>query len=169
MGERRTWEFSGIRIDTRNWPLVVMDMPERAVPDAAVHGALSRLELLMRQTPAGTKLYQVTDLSRMQDVAPASQRKYAAEWSTRTEPLMVGCLLGGAIVAASPLLGGMLTAVFWLSKPATPTTIVSTRREGLLCGIHAIEEATPPLPAHLSDLRDRLMASPRTGAVSWSR
>ena len=123
----------------------------------------------MRQTPAGTKFYQVVDLSRMKEVAPAGQRKYAAEWSARTQPLLVGCLLGGSIVAASPLLRGMLTAVFWLSKPATPTTIVSTRREGLLCGIHAIEEATPPLPAHLSDLRDRLRASPHAGAASWSR
>lgn len=168
MVERGTLEFGGIRIDTRDWPLLVMDMPERLVPDAAVRDALEHLELLMRQTPGGTKFFQVTDLSRMKQVARPSQRRYAADWSTRTDPLAVGCRLGGAIVAASPLLRGMLTAVFWLSKPATPTTIVSTRNEGLLCGIRAIEEASPPLPGHLVNLRDRLILLPRSGAAGGS-
>jgi hypothetical protein len=169
MGERRTWEFSGIRMDTRDWPLVVMDMPERAVPDAAVRGALARLELVVRQTPPATKFYPVVDLSRTMEVAPAGQRKYLAAWWARRRPLLGGCLLGSSIVAGSALLRGMLSAVFWLNKPATPTTVVSTRREGLLCGIRALEQTPLPLPAHLAGLRDRLMASPTRGAASWSR
>jgi hypothetical protein len=169
MVERGTREFDGIRIDTGHWPLLVMEMPERSVPDAAVSDALAHLELLMRQTPRGTKFFQITDLSRMKQVAPASQRKYAAEWATRTDPLAVRCRVGGAIVAASPLLRGMLTAVFWLSKRATPTTIVSTRSEGLLRGIQVIEEANAPLPAHLVHLRDQLRGSSRRGTEGGSQ
>jgi hypothetical protein len=63
----------------------------------------------------------------------------------------------------------MLTAVFWLSKRATPTTIVSTRNEGLLRGIRAIEEANAQLPAHLVQLRDQLRVSPRRGTDGGSQ
>jgi hypothetical protein len=169
MVARETREFGGIRIDAGHWPLLVMEMPERSVPDAAVSDALAHLELLMKQTPRGTKFIQVTDLSRMKQVAPASQRKYAAEWAARTDPLAVRCRVGGAIVAASPLVRGMLTAVFWLRKRDTPSTIVSTRNEGLLCGIQAIEAANPPLPAHLVRLRVQLRMSPRRGTEGGSQ
>ncbi|MGH7439772.1 MAG: hypothetical protein ACRENE_29120 [Polyangiaceae bacterium] len=165
MVDRSVHDFDGIRIDTRDWPLVLMEMPAHPVPDTSVHQALWYLERLMKRTPPDERFFQVTDLSSMRDVAPARQRKYSAEWAKRTAPFARHCRIGGAIVAKSSLLRGMLTAVFWLAKPEGPTHVVSTRREGLLCAIHALE-ATGPLPAHLSQLRDRLLAPPRRTAAA---
>jgi hypothetical protein len=156
MMDRGTRLFGGVRIDTTDWPLIVMEMPEAALPDSAVVDALGYLELLLEQTPRGAKFFQVTDLSKMRHVAPPSQRKYAAEWSARTDPMAAGRRIGGAIVAPSAMLRGMLTAVFWLARLSTPTTVVSTLTEGFLHGIRALEDEAPPLPEHLVQLRARL-------------
>ena len=108
----------------------------------------------MKMTPPGERFFQITDLSAMRDVAPASQRKYSAEWAKRTAAFARPCRIGGAIVAKSPLIRGMLTAVFWLAKPEGPTNVVSTRGEALQCARNSLE-ALGPLPPHLVQLRAR--------------
>jgi hypothetical protein len=151
-------EFEGIRIDTHDWPLLVMEMPEGSVSDDAVHGALAHLEWIMAQTPAGTRFFQVTDLSRMRGFAPASQRRYAGEWSRRTAELAVRTRLGAVAVAPSPMLRAILSAVSWSRGAKAPSRVASTRAEGVLRGIRALELAHPPLPPHLVMLRERLEA-----------
>ena len=151
-------EFEGIRIDARDWPLLVMEMPEGSVSDAAVHGALTHLERIMAQTLAGPRFFQVTDLSRMTSFAPASQRRYAREWSRRTAELAVRSRLGAVVVAPSPMLRPILSAVSWSKGAKRPSRITSTRAEGVLQGIHALEIADPPLAPHLVALRERLEA-----------
>ncbi len=153
------FDCEAIRIDARDWPLLTMEMPEGSVSDDAVRRALAHLERLMAQTPAGTRFFQVTDLSRMTSFAPATQRRYAGEWTHRTAQLAARTRLGGIIVAPSPMLRAILTAIFW-SKGAKPSLhVVSSRAEGILRGIHALETAHPPLAPRLVSLRERLHAS----------
>lgn len=163
MVNRALHDFTGIRIDTRQWPLVVMEMPAGPVPDDSVHQALWYLERMMKRTPPGERYFQITDLSAMHDVAPASQRKYSAEWARRTAAFARPCRVGCAIVPKSPLIRGMLTAVFWLAKPEGRTNVVSTRSEALSCAMSALE-AVGPTPAHLVPLRDRALSPRRRGA-----
>jgi hypothetical protein len=151
-------EFEGIRIDTRDWPLLVMEMPEGSVSDEAVHGALAHLEWIMARTPAGTRFFQVTDLSRMSLFAPASQRRYAGEWSRRTAELAVRTRLGAVAVAPSPMLRAILSAVAWSKGVKASSRVTLTRADGVLQGIRALEIAHPPLPPHLVALRERLKA-----------
>jgi hypothetical protein len=152
-------DFEGIRIDTRDWPLLTMEMPEGPVNDDAVREALAHLERIMAQTPARTRFFQVTDLSRMKRFAPASQRRYAAEWTRRTAELALRVRLGGIVVAPSPMLRAILTAMFWSQGAKPPLHVVSSRAEGILRGIHALEAAHPPLSPHLVALRERINAS----------
>ena len=151
-------EFEGIRLDARDWPLLVMEMPEGSVSDDAVHGALAHLEQIMTKTPAGTRFFQVTDLSRMTRFAPASQRRYAGEWSRRTAELAVRTRLGAVAVAPSPMLRAILSAVAWSKGAKASSRVTLTRADGDLQGIRALEIAHPPVPPHLVALRERLKA-----------
>ncbi len=145
-----------------------MEMPEGSVNDDAVHGALTHLERIMAQTPAETRFFQVTDLSRMTRFAPASQRRYASEWSRRTAELAVRSRLGGVVVAPSPMLRAILCAVSWSKGAKGPSRITSTRAEGFLQGIYALEIAHPPLAPHLVALRERLEACEAAQTVADS-
>jgi hypothetical protein len=154
--ERGVVGFEGIVVDTRDWPILIMELPEGRVPDAAVRESLAHIERLMRETPPGSKFFQLTDLSRMTELAPATQRKYAAEWSASTEALARRCRVGGAVVATSAMVRGILTAVFWLNKASSPTTVVATRNEGLRSGLAALERVLSPLPQNLAAMKARL-------------
>jgi hypothetical protein len=149
-------DFEGIRIDSRDWPLLIMEMPGGSVSDDAVHAALAHLERVMAEVPAGSRFFQVTDLSRMARFAPASQRRYASAWSRRTAGLAARTRLGGAVVAPSPMLRAILAAVSWSRGGRSPSHIVATREQGLIHGIRALEIAHPPLALHLAALRDSL-------------
>lgn len=165
MIERGTWEFDGIFVDTREWPILIMELPERRVPDAAVRDSLEHIERLMRETTLMDKFFQLTDLSRMRELAPASQRKYAAEWAASTEALARRCRVGGAIVAPSAAVRGVLTAVFWLNKPSSPTSVIATREEGLLLGVTALEKALASLPQNLVAMKANLAAATTSGST----
>jgi hypothetical protein len=151
-------EFEGIRIDERDWPLLLMEMPAGAVSDDAVRASLGHLERVMAKAQAGSRFFQVTDLSAMALFAPASQRRYAAEWSRRNAELIARTRLGAVIVAPSPMLRAILSAVSWARGSTTPAHFVSTRAEGVLQGIRALEAAQGPLAPHLVALRARLEA-----------
>jgi hypothetical protein len=154
---RLVGDFEGIRIDERAWPLLVMEMPRGAVSDEAVRAALAHLERVMAQTPAGSGFFQVTDLSAMPRFAPANQRRYAAEWSHGNAELIARTRLGAVVVAPSPMLRAILSAVSWAKGSRAPVHFASTRAEGVLQGIRALEGARPLAP-HLVALRAQLDA-----------
>ena len=154
MVERCVREWGGLRIDTRDWPVVLMDLPERRIEDSHLHEGLACLEQLLSDCgKSGTKTYQITDLTRMREVAPASQRKYAAEWTRRTLTLQRLASLGGANVTPSAILRGLITAIHWLQPPAMPTTFFATREEAYREAIRVFDAAGLPLPA---DVRARI-------------
>jgi hypothetical protein len=149
-------EFEGIVIDTRDWPLILWDSPPLRVPDSASMEALAYLEQLWRSTPLGTRSFMITDLSRVEQASPASQRKQAADFMEKNATLQRKATAGGAIVVASALMRGVITAVFWLRPPPMPSVIVPSREEALLRGLEALEAEMPVLPPNLRSLRDRL-------------
>jgi hypothetical protein len=152
--------FEGIAIDTTQWPYILWDSPPRRVSDRAYADAMTWVEELSVATPPGEKSFMVTDLSRLEEAAPASQRKYAADFLNRHRDLIQRVSAGAAIVAKSAVVRGGITAVFWLRPPPVETRVVATREEGIRYGIEMIEKACPPLPPHLVALRAQL-ASPR--------
>jgi hypothetical protein len=150
-------DFGGARVDTTDWPILLLEFPEHRVPDADYEAALGYIERIMVECKAKReKCAQVTDISRMKEIANARQRKYAGEWLERNTALIVEASVGGATVTPSAILRGLVTAVHWFNKPATASEFVATREEALRYVIGLLETARVPLSDRVRDLRDRL-------------
>ena len=61
--------------------------------------------------------------------APASQRRLASEHEDRTKEHDARFNAGSAILSRSAITTGIITAIFWLSKPSYPTKVFSDLRE----------------------------------------
>jgi hypothetical protein len=155
MATRRVREFEGIRVSGDDWPIVLTEFPEDRVSDAALQAMFRHLEELMGEAEAAReKLFLITDLTRMNHIAPASQRKYASEWIQRTALLARTATVGGAQVTPSSILRGLVTAIFWLKPPPTPAIFVATREEAIVRGIEMLTSANAPLSPRVLELRD---------------
>jgi hypothetical protein len=140
-------EFGGIRVETVHWPIVLIDYPQARVPDPDFYEALAHLEQVMHAAIAERqKTYVVTDITRVRELPPASQRKHAADFVRRTAHVSRAATLGTANVTPSSILRGILTAVYWLSPSPTPTVFLATRREAYLYAIGVLETAGVALP-----------------------
>jgi hypothetical protein len=169
-------EFGGVRIDTTDWPILLMEFPEHRFADAEIHAALEAIEQLMRECrEQREKCAQVTDLTRVQQLPPASQRKYSGDWLKRNNDLILAASVGGATVTPSAILRGLVTAVHWFHKPETSNEFFATRAEALRYVIQRLEQGRVSLPARVRELRDRLtlqMQPPREkqpSGLSWRR
>jgi hypothetical protein len=155
VAEREERDFWGIRIASVDWPIVSTDFPERRVPDQALRSVLDHLESLMNEAAKGReKLFLITDLTRMREMPSASQRHLAAAWLKRTDALLRVATVGTAHVTPSPLLRGILTAVFWITAPPKPSTFVATLEEAMLRGIRMLEAEGARLPPRLTTYRE---------------
>jgi hypothetical protein len=73
--------------------------------------------------------------------APASQRKKQAEWLKKHDALLRQYSLGSAFVITSPLVRGVLTAIFWLQPMATAYTVVGSLGEAETWAAARLREA----------------------------
>ena len=149
--------FEAIRVATADWPIVLIEFPEKRVSDDTLHSVLDYVEsLLLEASKSNEKLFVITDLTRMEEITPASQRQYTGAWNKRTYSLSRAAGLGGATVTPSAILRGIITAVFWIQPPATPSFAVATRDEAMLKGVEMLDAAGALLPPRLMAYRDRL-------------
>ena len=170
MGTHLSRDFGGVRVDTGDWPIIVMEFPQHRFPDADFEAALGQIEQIMQECQTtGHKCAQITDLTRMEQIAPASQRRYAGEWAKRNNDLIVAVSVGGATVTPSAILRGLVTAVHWFHRPPTPNAFLATRPGGLLYVIELLEQAKVVLPPRVCELRDRLALQARTDSASRRR
>jgi hypothetical protein len=148
-------EFQGgVFVSTENWPIILLEFPERRFPDATFRDAMQFIEELMKDArSADGKTYQITDLTRMRELAPASQRKFASKWLASTFQLQRMVSIGASHVAPSTIVRGLITAIDWLQKSALPATYVATREEAFAIAIKCFDDAHFALPA---DVRARL-------------
>jgi hypothetical protein len=162
--------FGGIRIETIDWPIILMEFPEERVADPDLHEGLSYIEQLMRECVATReRSYQVTDITRIREMPPASQRKYASEFVTRTSHIAKLGSLGTANVTPSSILRGILTAIFWLTPSPTPTIFCATRNEAYLHAMQVLEGGGARLPPRLIELRSSLEPAARAASGGPSR
>jgi hypothetical protein len=154
---RGIFEFGGLRIETSDWPIVLMEIPERRLEDSAFHEGLAHIERLFREAKEiGERFYLITDLTLMSEMPPAAQRKYAGEWMQRTVPLQKIASLGGANVTPSTIMRGVITAINWFQPPPMPTVYVATRREAFVSAVRTFDAAKIALPV---DVRRRVAPS----------
>jgi hypothetical protein len=150
---RNVREFGGIRVDTTDWPIVLIDFPAKHERSSLV-AMLAHLETLLREgEQEGDRSFVITDLSRIRSIPGADQRRYSAEWMQRTLELQKAATVGAANVAPSAVLRGIVTAVFWIRPPATPTAVVASREEAIARGVETLEAAGVKLPPRLREVR----------------
>jgi hypothetical protein len=148
-------DVGGIRIVTVYWPIVVIEFPEKSVPDTTLQAALGQLESLLKEAVGRSeKLFTITELTRVREFPPASQRKYTAEWTKRVAHLLAVSAVGGAYITPSAILRGIITAVFWVHPTPRPKYFVGNRQEAILKGIDLLEASKVPLAAHLARYRE---------------
>jgi hypothetical protein len=151
-------DFGGVRVDTTDSPILLMEFPEHRLQDADFHAALESIEKLMRECRGQRdRCAQITDLTRMHEIAPASQRKCAGEWLKRNNELVLASSVGGATVTPSAILRGLVTAVHWFHKPDTGNDFFATRAEAQRHVIQRLEQARVSLPPRVCELRERLL------------
>jgi hypothetical protein len=149
-------EFGGIRVVVADWPVVVTEFPEKAVPDDALCSVFGYLQSLMTDAQRdGEKIFIITDISRMRQITPASQRRLAADWLKQVGPLTLVASAGGATVTPSTILRGVITALFWLQPSPTPFFCVATRHDAMVKGIEMLQAARVLLSPALIAYRDK--------------
>jgi hypothetical protein len=163
-----------MRIDTMEWPIVVMDCGTFRDTDADLQAALDCVEQVMRECArTRERCVQVTDLSSVQRIPTAVQRKIAGDWVKNTVELQKATSLGGANVTPSSIIRGIVTAISWIQKPPTPLKYFATRPEAMLQALKWLEEGHVLLPPSLRQLHDRLTNEAREreqqAAAGWGR
>lgn len=150
MATRVTRTFDGFKVSTVDWPIIVMDLPEKTMPDAGLRDALAYFEEVQKSAKErAERTFTITDLSRMTQLVPAPQREYVGDWMKRTSLLQKAVSLGAANITPSTILRGFITAIYWLVPPPMPTAFVATRREAYTLAVKAFDEARIPLSPEL--------------------
>lgn len=167
-------DFGGIRIETTEWPVILMVLPDHRFGDSDVQGAVVHLEQVMLECERDReKCVQVTDASSMHQLPPASQRRITGEWTRKTVNLQRAVSLGGANVTPSAIIRGIVTAILWFQQPETPVAFFATRNEALFQGIQWLEQGNVPLPPRLRELRAKvatpLATEKRRSGMPWRR
>jgi hypothetical protein len=156
MIDRTVREFGAIRLATVDWPIVLIEFPEKRVTDADLRSVLEHFESLLKEAEKyQEKIFSITDLTMMRETTPASQRQFTGEWIKRTASLARAAALGSATVTPSALLRGIITALYWLQPPPTPVLTVATRHEAMLKGIEMLEREKMLLSPRLIAYRDK--------------
>jgi hypothetical protein len=149
-------EFDAIRLSAADWPVVLIEFPEKRVADSALHALLADLESRMKDAAEREeKMLIITDLTLMRELPPASQRQYSGQFNRRITFLSAATVVGMATVTPSALLRGVMTAVLWMQQPPKPVIYVATRHEAMLEGIKMLEGEKVPLPARLVHYGDK--------------
>jgi hypothetical protein len=164
---RAVRDFGSIRVDTTDWPVVVMGLPELRFEDSDLKMALAYIEQIMRECEKDhDKFCQITDAGRVHAMPPASQRNIIAEWARDTAALQKTATVGGIVVTPSSIIRGLVTALLWLYKPHRPLAFLATRDEAMLLAIEWLEEARVRLSPRLQEARGDLKKKHRTRPAS---
>jgi hypothetical protein len=130
-------------LDLTLWPIVILNVHEGA-HEADFTAAFERYE---REVFTRHERYvSITNLSMMEGVPPAHDRKQLAAWMGRHSDYVGRWALGNSTVIRSPVVRGALTALYWVQKPPTPQTSHGTLREAVEWGLSALDQAGLPRP-----------------------
>lgn len=106
--------------------LVVQRFP-RQFDDADVQRAIATLEDFFRATERPQAW--IIDLSAIEG-STARQRVWFAEYEKRVAEMTSRYVTRAAYIAPSPIVRGILTAIFWIQSPVYPHRVFSDRASG---------------------------------------
>lgn len=105
-------------IDDSRWPLVVAQVTEFVLEPRALEASYRKLEeILARQQP----FLLVFDMRGAS--SSSSRRRKLLEWCEKNEDALTRYLVAGAVVAASSVEQGFVTAALWIRSPPWPMRV----------------------------------------------
>ena len=113
-----------IRLDDSQFPLVVTVWPEGDVTDAELEAWIAASKALWDRGPQAA-LHVGMRATGLTSV----QRKRMAELSKQNERRLRDVVVATAIVADSPLVRGIVTAIHWVAPPPLPQRVFARRSE----------------------------------------
>ena len=123
-------------IDSSQAPLYVLVFPENSTEKELSHCCDVR-ENWVRQVRS--PVAWVVDLSAIQRVTPAKHRIFA-DHLARIEPYTSKYSAGCGLVVPSPLMRGVVTAIFWFAPPRFPHRLFAGRAEALDWGLRMLSQ-----------------------------
>jgi hypothetical protein len=109
-----------------HWPLVVLRLPAH-IGEAEVSAlAQAQEEIFQRRE----RYVSLTDTTSVVGLPDARVRSAIGEWLHAIEERAKRYHVANAVVIASPVTRGVLTAVHWLAPPSLPTTVCAKLMEG---------------------------------------
>jgi len=134
------------------WPVVVnivengYDLSETEVLLVANETALAR----------GPQFVTIRDCRKLNQQATALQRKRLAQWQDDNWTLIQERCLGVANIMPSPVVRGVMRAVFWMSTPPIREEVFDTTEEAVAAAFRWAHEANLLIPPDLTP--ERLIA-----------
>ncbi len=112
----------GIALDIRAWPLVHVTPPPYSLSDEALLEFMEFHRNLVRSRPSPHVL--ILDLRDCDHITSQQRKKLSKILSSAGDSSAMPCCAGTALVFSSPMLRGMLTALFWFFKPPYPVKVL---------------------------------------------
>lgn len=131
-------------LDLSLWPIVIFTVRENMKP-ADYYAAFARYETEVFTRKE--RYVSITNLSMMDGVPNASDRKVMADWMGKHSDYVGRWALGNSTVIRSAVVRGALTALYWVQKPPTAQTAHGTLRESIEWGLGMLDQAGIPRPA----------------------
>ena len=138
----------GVVTRTEYFPLVIIEF--YTSEDEALLGAFQDSERLMQ---GGRPWIVLRDMRYLREMPHAKQRRMAAEWSQKNHDELNRLCVAAVNVIPSPILRGVLKAVYWLTPAPMPEHVVGTLDEALAIVEKLAAERGLPITRGLSALR----------------
>lgn len=117
-------ERMGYEIDDTRWPLVVARATKHLDDPAATEASYRKLESLLRREQRFLLVFDMRGASS----TPSRRQKFRA-WCNSHEDPLTRLLVAGAIVAASSVERGFVTASLWIRTPPWPMRVFADSSE----------------------------------------
>jgi len=130
-------------LDLSLWPIVIFTVRENMKP-ADYYAAFARYE--SEVFTRHERYVSITNLSMMDGVPNASDRKAMADWMGKHSEYVGRWALGNSTVIRSAVVRGALTALYWVQKPPTAQTAHGTLQESIEWGLGMLDQAGIPRP-----------------------
>jgi hypothetical protein len=130
---------------TRRQGSIVMVTPPSSVTDAGIDGILGELRGHLNSATPYALVFDMTDAG----VPSALQRRKLADHMKNHAAKIQRLVRGLGVIAPSPVLRGVITALFWVAQPGMPHRIFATRDEALTwaAAIVGAGQASAPRPS----------------------
>ena len=126
-----------IQLDTEAFPLVVMTVHDQWAAED-LRWMFGEFERVLQ---AQKRFAVIIDTSRAHNPPSADERKLITDWENASAEAIERCNVCPAVVFASALIRGSLTALGWLVRRKRPLVYVPTRREAARFCMERLREA----------------------------